>query len=182
MVYLFLAEGFEECEALIPLDILRRANVEIKTIGVTGKTVCGSHNVPFVCDEEIENIEFSSDISAIILPGGMPGTLNLKANKKLENLILEANNSGLIIAAICAAPLILGNLGLLEDRNAVCYPGFEDELIGAQISEKSVTKDGNIITAKGVGAAFDFGFEILNAITNTPEKTEELKKTMIYGE
>jgi 4-methyl-5(b-hydroxyethyl)-thiazole monophosphate biosynthesis len=181
MVYLFLAEGFEECEALIPLDILRRANIEVKTIGVTGKTVCGSHNIPVVCDEEIENIEFSSDISAVILPGGMPGTLNLKANKKLENIILEANNNGLIVAAICAAPLILGNLGLLKGKSAICYPGFENELIGAQISEKCVAKDGNIITAKGVGAAFDFGFEILNALTNTPEKTEELKKTMIYG-
>ncbi len=182
MVYLFLAEGFEECEALIPLDILRRANIEIKTIGVTGKTVKGSHNIPVVCDEIIENIAFSSDISAIILPGGMPGTLNLKANEKLEGIILRANNNGLIIAAICAAPLILGNLGLLKGKSAICYPGFEDELIGAHISEKNVATDGNIITAKGVGAAFDFGFEILNKLTNTPEKTNELKKTMIYGE
>jgi len=182
MVYMFLAEGFEECEALIPLDILRRANIETKTIGVTGKSVCGSHNIEIVCDEQIENIEFSSEISAIILPGGMPGTLNLKANKKLEDMILAANDKEIIIAAICAAPLILSNLGLLENKNAICYPGFENELKGAKISENNVAKDGNIITAKGVGAAFDFGFEILNALTNEAEKTDSLKKTMIYGE
>ncbi len=182
MVYLFLAEGFEECEALIPLDIVRRANIEIKTVGISGKTVSGSHNISVVCDTVIDDIEFTDDISAIILPGGMPGTLNLKANKKLEQFILTANSKGILISAICAAPLILGNLGLLKEKTAVCYPGFEDELAGAKISSNTVAVCDNIITAKGVGAAFEFGFEILNKLTCDSDSTNNLKKSMIYSE
>lgn len=180
MVYIFLADGFEECEALIPIDILRRASVEIKTVGVTGKTVTGSHGISVICDVCKDEIAFDNSIEAVILPGGMPGTLNLKKDSVVTNFVTKAMDESVLVAAICAAPLILGSLGYLKGKKAVCYPGFENELIGAEISSDTVVRDGNIITAKGVGAAFDFGFEILNALKHSPEEIEKLKQTMIY--
>lgn len=180
MVYIFLADGFEECEALIPIDILRRASVEIKTVGVTGKTVTGSHGISVICDVLKDDITFDDDIEAVILPGGMPGTLNLKKDSVVTDFVTKAMNKGVLVAAICAAPSILGSIGYLKDKKAVCYPGFENELIGAEISSHTVVRDGNIITAKGVGAAFDFGFEILNTLKNSPTEIEKLKQTMIY--
>lgn len=180
MVYIFLADGFEECEALFPIDILRRASVEIKTVGVTGKTVTGSHGISVICDVCKDEIAFDNSIEAVILPGGMPGTLNLKKDSVVTNFVTKAMDKGVLVAAICAAPLILGSLGYLKGKKAVCYPGFENELIGAEISSDTVVRDGNIITAKGVGAAFDFGFEILNALKHSPEEIEKLKQTMIY--
>lgn len=180
MVYIFLADGFEECEALIPIDILRRASVDIKTVGVTSKTVTGSHGISIICDVEKNEIAFDNSIQAVILPGGMPGTFNLKNSSIVTEFVTKAMDKNITVAAICAAPLILGNLGFLKGKKAVCYPGFEAELIGAEISSYSVVRDGNIITAKGVGAAFDFGYEILNALGNKPEDIEKLKQTMIY--
>ena len=180
MVYIFLADGFEECEALIPIDILRRASVDIKTVGVTGKTVTGSHGISVICDVYKDEIAFDNSIEAVILPGGMPGTLNLKKDSVVTNFVTKAMDESVLVAAICAAPLILGSLGYLKGNKAVCYPGFENELTGAEISSDTVVRDGNIITAKGVGAAFDFGFEILNTLKHSPEEIEKLKQTMIY--
>lgn len=179
MVYLMLADGFEEIEALTPLDILRRAQIEVKTVGVTGKTVTGAHSIPVVADILLDDIALE-DMSAVILPGGMPGTLNLKNEKAVENTVLYAAEKGLLIAAICAAPSILGNLGLLESKEAVCFPGFEDELKGADISDKSVVLSGNIITAKGAGVAAEFGFEILKQLKDE-DTAQRLKKAMMYG-
>ena len=110
----------------------------------------------------------------------MPGTLNLKKDSVVTNFVTKAMDESVLVAAICAAPLILGSLGYLKGKKAVCYPGFENELIGAEISSDTVVRDGNIITAKGVGAAFDFGFEILNTLKHSPEEIEKLKQTMIY--
>lgn len=178
MIYLMLADGFEEIEALTPLDILRRAGIEIKTVGVTGKTVTGAHSIPVVADILIEDIVLE-DMSAVILPGGMPGTLNLKNEKQVEKALLYAAEKGLLIAAICAAPLILGNLGLLKGKEAICFPGFEDELRGAEISPQSVVKSGNIITAKGAGVAAEFGFEILKHLKDSVT-AEKLRISMMY--
>lgn len=180
MVYLFLADGFEETEAIVPLDILRRANVKVKTVGVSGKNVTGAHGITVTADILCSEINFD-DISAVILPGGMPGTLNLQADKFVEKAILTANDGGKLIAAICAAPKILGNLGLLNGREAVCYDGFESELKGAVISENKVVQSGNIITAVGAGAAAEFGFKIVNYICSDTETAAGVRAAMKYS-
>jgi 4-methyl-5(b-hydroxyethyl)-thiazole monophosphate biosynthesis len=178
MIYIFLAEGFEECEALAPIDILRRANIDIKTVGIGSKTVKGSHNIPIVCD--LEETELThQNLEGIILPGGMPGTLNLENNETVQKFIDIANEKGLIIGAICAAPSILGHKGILKNKNATCFTGFEKDLYGANIVNSPAVKDGNIITAYGAGAAFEFGFLILEALKGK-EKSQDMKKQMRY--
>lgn len=178
MIYIFLAEGFEECEALAPIDILRRANIDIKTVGIGSKTVKGSHNIPIVCD--LEEFEINEDgLEGIILPGGMPGTLNLEKNETVQKFIDIANQKELIIGAICAAPSILGHKGILKGKNATCFTGFEKDLYGANITNSPAVRDGNIITAYGAGAAFEFGFLILEALKGQ-EKSRDMKKQMRY--
>lgn len=179
MIYVFLANGFEECEALAPIDILRRAGLEVMTVGVNDKTAYGSHNIPVVCDITIDEATFD-DLEAIILPGGMPGTINLENNQTVQDFIDYSNQNGLLIGAICAAPSILGHKGLLNDKKATCYPGFEKELIGAAVSSRQVVRDENIITAKGAGAAFEFGFELLSYLEDEDE-AEKLKKQMMFN-
>ena len=177
MVYIFLAEGFEEIEALAPLDLLRRAGVEVKTVGVGSKTVIGSHSIPVVADMlDSELCDDSPEM--VILPGGMPGTLNLNASEVVHSAIRSATESGAYVCAICAAPLILGRLGLLSGKEAICYPGFEDELVGATISENTVAIDGKIITAKGMGAAIDFGLTLVSILKGN-EVAENLRKSTI---
>lgn len=162
MIYLFLADGFEEVEALAPLDILRRAGKEVITVGVTGKTVMGAHNIPVVADVTVDGI--SGNPEAVILPGGMPGTTNLEACEAVKNAVQSAYDRGDLVCAICAAPSVLGHMGLLEGKKATCFPGFENDLYGAHVSGDSVCKDGNVITAKGAGVALEFGFAITEAL------------------
>ena len=163
MVCMFLAQGFEEVEALAPLDLLRRAGVEIKTVGVGSKTVVGAHSIPVVAD--MTDADFSDDKpEMVILPGGMPGTLNLDASDVVHRAIDTAVKNGAHLAAICAAPMILGKLGLLSGKEAICYPGFEKELTGARISDKKVVRDGKIITAAGMGVALEFGLALVAAL------------------
>lgn len=157
MLYLFLAEGFEEVEAIATLDVLRRAGVDVKTVGITGNPVTGSHGVPMTPDLTAEEAVPAEDLEGVILPGGMPGTKNLEASSTVRDLLQYASDKGLLIAAICAAPSVLGHLGYLEGKQATCFPGFEPELHGATPTGKSVTEDGNIITGKGAGAAHLFG-------------------------
>lgn len=163
MIYVFLADGFEETEALAPVDIMRRAKLEVKTVGVTGKTVTSSHNIPVIADMSIDEIE-TQNLEAIVLPGGMPGTLNLKANDKVLSTVKYAYENDLIIGAICAAPSVLGYLGILDGKIAVCYPGFEQELKGAIIQNFGVVTDGNIITAKGAGVSIEFGLALVKEL------------------
>ncbi len=180
MVYLMLADGFEEIEALTPLDILRRAEIEVQTVGVTGQTVTGAHSIPVKADITIKEINLQ-EITAIILPGGMPGTLNLKADKTVEKAIITAFENGKLIAAICAAPSILGSLGLLKNKTATCFPGFENELIGAEINRDDfVVKCDNFITAAGAGVASEFGFSIVDYLLGSTKKSQDLKNTMQY--
>lgn len=178
MIYTFLANGFEECEALVPIDILRRAGFEVLTVGVGGKTVVGSHNIPIICDIETKDVAFES-IEAIILPGGMPGTLNLENDQAVQKTVDYAYDNNILIGAICAAPSILGHKNILNGKNATCFDGFEKDLFGAIVQNTAVVKDGNIITAKGAGVAFQFGFELVACLTD--EKTaENLKDKMKF--
>lgn len=178
MVYLFLANGFEETEALVPLDILRRAKIEVKTVGIDSNTIVGSHGISVNCDT-INNDLLLDGLQGIILPGGLPGATNLEADITVQNIIDYCANNNLLISAICAAPQILGHKGLLNGKNAICYPGFEKELTGANVINQKVVRDGNIITACGAGAAFEFGFEILAYLTDKAT-ADALKDGMIY--
>lgn len=161
MVYMFFADGFEEVEAITPLDYLRRAGVEVLTVGVTGKTVTGAHNIQLVCDITADELSLTDDIDGIILPGGMPGTLNLEKSETVQSAIDFCAEKNKLICAICAAPSILGHKNLLVNKKAVCFPGFEKDLNGAVLTDSFAVTDSNIITAKGAGSASEFAFEII---------------------
>lgn len=176
MVYVFLADGFETIEALAVVDMLRRAKIDNETVGVTGKTVKSSHNIEVVADITIDELNISN-ADAIVLPGGMPGTLNLEANGVVQSSIDYCVENKKYICAICAAPSILGHKGLLKCRNAICFPGFEEDLCGAIISEKYVVSDGNFITARGAGVAVDFGLEIVKALGGS-ELSNKIRETI----
>lgn len=178
MVYLFLANGFEETEALVPLDILRRAQVPIKTVGIGSDIITGSHGIKIVCDTTNENLSFE-ELEGIILPGGLPGATNLEADKTVQDAIDYCAKNGLLISAICAAPQILGHKNLLKNKNAICYPGFEKELFDAKIVNQKVVRDGDIITALGAGASFEFGLEILAYLTDDATALS-IKKSIKY--
>lgn len=168
MIAILLADGFEEIEALTPLDVLRRAGLDVRTVAIGSKIAVGSHKIPVICDL-LPNEVNPDDVSMLILPGGMPGSLNLDANDFTDKIISAVTNNGGRIAAICAAPLILGKRGLLNGKEAICYPGFECELKGAVISKKPVVTDGNITTAKGMGVALEFAIELVRLILGEDE-------------
>ncbi len=177
MIYVFLADGFEEIEALAPVDLLRRAGFAVQTVGVTGKTVTGSHNISVTADILPEEVVLNEAVQAVVLPGGMPGAKNLDADETVSRAIAFAAEKGKLLCAICAAPFLLGKRGLLQGKTAICFPGFEADLTGAEISEQSVCRDGNIITAKGMGVATEFGLKIVEALSD--EKTAaELRATI----
>lgn len=176
--YLFLAEGFEEMEALTQVDILRRAGMPIKTVSVTGVlTVTGAHGVPVIADMVFEELN-EDDIEMIILPGGMPGTTNLDKHEGLSKLIMDFAAAGKPLSAICAAPMVFGKRGLLKGKRVTCYPGFEKYLEGAEFTAGKLNIDGNFITAKGPGIASDFGFAIVEKYQGI-EKVWDLKQQMI---
>ncbi len=178
MVYLFLADGFEEIEALCPLDLLRRAGAEVQTVGVTGKTVTGAHGITVSADIIPDEVVLDRNVEMIILPGGMPGTTNLDNSGIVHESIRFAAERGITIGAICAAPMILGKLGYLSGRSAICFPGFEKYLIGANLSAKSVVTDENFVTAKGMGVAQQFGLTLVSSLFGE-EAAEELKKAIM---
>ncbi len=167
MVYLFLANGFEEIEALTPVDVLRRAKLELKTVGVGGKNITGSHGITVTADMTVDELGDMNDADAVILPGGMPGTLNLEASKEVISAVEKCYADGKIVAAICAAPSILGHLGILNGKRATAFPGFEKELIGADLKNDFVSVDGKVITAKGMGVSLEFALAILEALKDT---------------
>ncbi|MGN0667341.1 MAG: DJ-1 family glyoxalase III [Huintestinicola sp.] len=178
MIYVFLAEGFEESEAITPIDMLRRAGKEVITVGVTGSTVTSSHRIPVVCDTVIGDITSFDGIEMIMLPGGMPGTKNLEASSAVQDCITYCAENNILIGAICAAPSILGHRGLLKGRKAVCYPGFEDALEGAEVLTVPAVRDGNIITARGAGAALEFSYELIRAL-DSPEKADKIMEMIV---
>lgn len=168
MIYMFLANGFEEVEALCPLDILRRANLEVATVGIGGHLITGSHGITVQAD--MIDTEFTGEnLEMVILPGGMPGSLNLDASPVVDKALSIAHRKDAYLCAICAAPLVLGRRGLLVGKNATCYPGFEDELKGASSVGGLVVKDGKVITATGMGVALDFGLALISALCSQEE-------------
>ncbi len=181
MIYQFLAEGFEEIEAFAPLDILRRAGVEVETVSITdNQVVIGAHGIPVIADRILPAIDFD-DAEMIILPGGLPGSTNLDACEELRQGIQQLYDAGKPLAAICAAPQVYGHMGLLKGLKATCYPGVESELEGATYTGALVEVDGQFITGKGPGASFEFGYTIAEKLGKANE-VQALRKGMIYSE
>ena len=168
MVYVFLADGFEEIEALTPVDIMRRANLSVATVGISGISVTGSHGINVTADIDIGEVELDKT-EAIVLPGGLPGTTNLEKSEKLIDIISYCSANNIAIGAICAAPSILGHMGLLKDKNAISFPSFQSHLEGASISEEYVVQDGNIITARGMGVSTDFSLKLVEVLVSEKE-------------
>lgn len=162
MIYMFLANGFEEIEALLPLDLMRRAGLEVKTVGIGGLDITGSHGITVKADMLDTDLSDSAP-ECVILPGGMPGTKNLDASAVVHKALDDALASEALICAICAAPMVLGKRGILCGKNATCFPGFEEYLEGANVGGR-VVRDGRVITAIGMGAALEFGIEIVAAL------------------
>ena len=179
MVYIFLANGFEEIEALCVLDLLRRAGVEVKTIGIDNKIVTGSHKIPVVSDIEDVMLTGFEDFDMIILPGGLPGANNLDESPVVDKFINRAVDEDKYIGAICAAPFILGKRGILNGKKATCYPGFENELIGAEVVNDGCVRDGKVITAQAMGKSHDFALEIVETLCGK-EVRDKLKAAIIY--
>ena len=163
MIYLFLANGFEEVEALAPLDLLRRAGLEVTTVGIGGDTVRGAHGITVLADIP-DTMYADSSPDMVILPGGMPGAKNLDASRTVDAALRAAAGKEAFIAAICAAPMVLGRRSLLLGKCATCYPGFEEELKGATVVDTPVVRDGNIITAASMGVAVEFGLALVAAL------------------
>ncbi|MGL4851207.1 MAG: DJ-1 family glyoxalase III [Phocaeicola sp.] len=177
-VYLFLAEGFEEIEAISPIDIMRRAGLKVKTVSILPtKEVCGANGITITADCLFDEVT-ADGADMLVLPGGMPGATNLDAHAGLSALILNYAEAGKPLAAICAAPLVLGKRGLLAGKKATCYPGFENFLEGANYTAALVEKDGLFITGKGPGAAFAFAFAIVEELCGL-EMVNQLKAGMM---
>jgi len=176
--FIFLADGFEELEAIAPIDILRRADIPVVTVSVSdSRMVTGAHNLTLMADQLFSETDFS-DNAMLILPGGGVGTKNLAAHKPLNELLLRQFEKNKNLAAICAAPSVFGNLGFLAGKEAVCYPGYEEKLVGAVLSDKSVVKSDNIITAKGAGVAIPFALKIVETLKGS-ELAHEIAKQII---
>ena len=177
---IFLAEGFEESEALLPLDILRRGGLDAITVSVTSdRIVKSSHGVQVVADALISEISVE-DVQMIILPGGLPGATNLDECQSLDKMIMDFASKGKSLAAICAAPMVYGKRGLLKGKKATCYPGFDKYLDGAEYTGALVECVDNFILGKGPAAAAEFGFAILEKLTGR-EKANEVRKGMLYA-
>lgn len=182
MVYAFLAEGFEETEAILPLDLLIRAGIPVRTVAIgESRTVPGAHGLPVVADVLAEQLpDLPEDAEMIFLPGGMPGTKNLEESPAVQNYIRQAVERNLPLTAICAAPSILGKLGLLNGKKATCFPGFEQYLSGATVCDCGVVTDGNVITARALGAAHEFAFAIIRMLKD--EGTAEQVRASVFYE
>ena len=179
-IAVFLANGFEEIEAVSIIDILRRADIETTTISISGnREVNGSHKIKILADKLFNEINID-DYSMIVLPGGMPGSKNLNEHPGLREQILNFHEQNKMLGAICAAPLVFGNLGILKNKKATCYPGYENQLHGAVVTGEKTEVSGNIITGKGAGVAIDFSLKIVETIKGEPFATE-LAHKMIAG-
>lgn len=176
---IFLADGFEEIEGLTVVDILRRAGMEAEMVSVMGrKEICGSHKIAVQADVLYEEADFAG-MDGVVLPGGMPGTLNLGAHAGVNETVKSFAKEGKLVAAVCAAPSVLGQAGLLQGKRAACYPGYEDKLTGAEVIYDEVAEDGNIITSRGMGTAIAFALRI-TAYLAGEEKAKELAGKIIY--
>lgn len=156
MLYMLLAQGFEETEAVAPLDVLRRAGIDVQTVSLDSLAVTGAHGITITADITMDQLQ-PENCQGVVLPGGMPGTLNLQNDCRVTELLKHCYEQGKLLAAICAAPMVLGELGFLAGRSATCFPGYEEHLQGAVLSDDPVVTDGNMITARGAGTALAFG-------------------------
>ena len=178
-VYIFLADGFEEIEGLTVVDIMRRAKIDVETISITGqKQINGAHKIIVEADRLFEETDFS-DGDMLVLPGGMPGTFNLAGNETLAALIRSYDDQEKKLAAICAAPSILGVMGILKDKNAVCFPGFEEKLAGANVLDVPAVTDKNVTTGRGMGAATDFALELIRVLQGE-DKAKEMAEKIVF--
>ena len=179
MIYAFLAQGFEEIEAIAVIDILRRAELDVVTVGVGDNLIRGSHGIIVAADTQDSMIELNDSVDMIFLPGGMPGTLNLEKSPYVQKAIDFCIENDKYVSAICAAPSILGHRGNLKGRKACCYPGFEGQLEGAEVTEDTVTVDGRIITSRGPATAIPLGLKLAEILTSEA-KSRSLGASMIW--
>ena len=178
-VYVFMADGTEEVEALTVVDLLRRAKVDVVTVSVMGrKQIISSHNIGIETDELYGESDYA-DGDMIVLPGGMPGTTHLKNHEELRKVLFAYKDAGKYLAAICAAPSVYGWNGMLEGKKATCYPGFEEELKGAVVTKEKVVTDGQFITSQGLGTAIDFSLELITLLVNK-ETADTIAKGIQY--
>ncbi|MGL5562886.1 MAG: DJ-1 family glyoxalase III [Tannerellaceae bacterium] len=178
-VFVFLADGFEEIEAISIIDVLRRANIPTQTVSITGnKHVHGAHKIPVQADILFDDADFDG-AQMLVLPGGMPGAVNLDAHTALKDKLKHFHREGKYVAAICAAPLVLGGIDLLNGKHATCYPGFEHTLKGARYTAEPVTVDGKIITGKGPGFATQFALTLVEAIAGELKAIEVAKGMLL---
>ncbi len=178
--FLFLADGFEEVEAITPIDLLRRAGIECITVSISDKLeVTGSHGITLKADCIFDEKECMQG-DTIILPGGMPGTINLSKHYGLKNVIIDYDKKKKTIAAICAAPTILGEMGLLEGYKSTCYPGFEEKLFDSDVLFEQFVEDGHFITSRGVGTAIPFALKIIE-ILEGKDKMNDIKNQIVFN-
>ncbi|MBR7151041.1 MAG: DJ-1/PfpI family protein [Clostridia bacterium] len=177
MIYLFLANGFEEVEALCPLDLLRRAGLAVTTVGVGGDVIVGAYGIAVQADVP-DTLFHDSKPDMIILPGGMPGTKHLDESRTVDAALRAANANGAYLAAICAAPMVLGKRGYLKGKEATCFPGFEEYLEGATLSKARVVTDGRTVTAAGMGVAMEFGLALV-ALLQGKDAAERLRSAVL---
>lgn len=174
-ILVFLADGFEEIEAISPIDIFKRAGIEVETVSINQtKEVNGAHGIVVKADKLFSEADYSN-ADLLFLPGGMPGTKNLDAHEGLKSRINDQLNANKPVAAICAAPSILGKMGLLNAKEAICYPGFENQLLGAKLSENKIAKAGLIYTAMGAGVALHFALKIVEDLKGLDESQKVAK-------
>lgn len=164
MIYVFLADGFEEVEALTAVDLLRRCELDVKTVGIGREAIRGSHGILVQSDLSDKDCVLDENVEMIVLPGGMPGTLNLERSATVQNAVDFCMNNGKYVAAICAAPSILGHKGVLDGKKATCYAGFETQLVNAEISTENVCVCENIITSKGPGTSMEFALKLVEVL------------------
>lgn len=178
MVVVFLANGFEEIEALATVDVLRRAGLTVRTVGIGGHAITGTHGITVQADStDSEPLPAYDELQAVVLPGGLPGTTRLAESAVVTRCVTEAAARGILVCAICAAPSVLGNLGLLRGKRATCYPGFEDQLLGATVSGESVVADNGVVTAKGAGVTVKFALTIVSRLIY-PDAAREIGDAM----
>lgn len=180
MVYVFLATGFEDIEALAPVDILRRAGIEVQTVSISAdRMVESAHGVGIQADIVLAEAQLDA-AELMVLPGGLPGSTNLDACQPLTSALLRHYEAGRPVAAICAAPLVLGHLGILQGLRATCYPGVEGELKGATYTAQSVERDGRVVTGNGPAAAMAFGYALVELLLGDGA-ADGLRQGMMYN-
>lgn len=178
-VVMLFAEGFEEVEALMTVDILMRGGVDVKLVSITEEMeVTGSHGIRIGMDVTMDQVDFDEQ-DAILLPGGMPGTTNLGNSPKVTGVLTKMYEAGKIVGAICAAPSVLGQCGILKGKKATCYPGFEDKLTGAEFVDEKAVVDGTVVTSRGLGTSMEFGFALLGLLVSDG-KVAEIREKIVF--